>query len=123
MTPAAMHVIATMIYLLASIIQGEAGDVCGPQGRMGVAQVMATLHQDGHSWQDVAMHFYGRAIPDDGALRLASELVWGEIGPSGYRFMLSNQDMAHLHIRARPAWHVDCHGGLGLNFYREWPGS
>ena len=123
MIPAGLRQTVFAALVLARIIAGEAGPVCGPQGEAAVAQVMAARHAEwGWQWGRMPEGVYGSGAPDEASVALAWRLVQGEVAPGPYLFVLSNEDLVKLHITRPPDRRVKCAGGLALNLYRRWPG-
>ena len=107
-------------YLLASIIEGEAGTL-GPIGMMAVAlSLHCRIWQHGHSELRIAREWFGRAEPSATALLLADLVLDGRLPDNDYYFCMGGRvDVERVGWREGDA--VVKVGADSIHLYKEWP--
>uniref|UniRef100_A0A6M3M369 Uncharacterized protein n=1 Tax=viral metagenome TaxID=1070528 RepID=A0A6M3M369_9ZZZZ len=108
------------IYLLAQILQGEAGGM-GPLGMMAVAMSLSCrIWQHEHDMERIAAEYFGRADPGPAAILLA-KLVEGQELPENKYFYCMGEA-----VDVRPRNWVDGDavvrvGKDAIHLYEKWP--
>ena len=104
--------------LIASIIQGEAGEM-GPIGMMAVAlSISCRMWQHDHSVERIAREYYGRAEPDACA-KLLAQLVLDDVLPDNdYYFVMGHECDVQEQDMKRGEWVVmNQEDTMGLHLY------
>lgn len=107
-------------YLLAQIIQGEAGSM-GPMGMMAVAMSLSCrIWQHHHDDSRIAREWYGRAEPGIVARQLAALVADGALPHNDYLYCMGEgPDVRRFNwVDGDAVVHAN---GFGIHLYREWP--
>lgn len=108
----------TTLWLLAGLIAGETGTLCGPDAKLAVAHVAANRAAAG-----IEGGWYGWATPAADDLRIAADYRTHPDPTAGALFLLSASDLqlpavqAFLRQRTRTA-RFECAGGTALEAWR-----
>lgn len=105
-------------FLLAQIIQGEAGGM-GAIGMVSVAlSLSCRINQHGHSEARIAREWYGRAEPGRMALELAQLVIENRLPENDYYFCMGHGVDVEAQGMKRGDWVIMNHDDdLGLHLY------
>ena len=108
------------VYLLAQILQGEAGTM-GPLGMMAVAMSLSCrIWQHGHDMERIAAEYFGRAEPGPVATLLA-ELVAGQEFPENDAYYCMGEAVDVIPRNWKDGDAIVRVGRDAIHLYKDWP--
>jgi hypothetical protein len=114
--------ILQLIAAVAVILSGE----CGPIGgdcRLEVARTMANRYVQGATWPPVLDAYYGRGVPGEADMAVATLLVAHPEALADGRHVYAYSDADRWRMGWRQGDDRVCEWGLCVHFTHDWPGG